>query len=47
MAARQTCPYCRTRFDACLPLKTIGSCMPCSELTDDERQQLAVLTATD
>ncbi|MFD5084339.1 RRQRL motif-containing zinc-binding protein [Kitasatospora sp. NPDC058406] len=46
MAARQTCPICRTRYDHCLPLKTLGSCLPCSELTDDERDQLAALTTT-
>ncbi|WBP92063.1 RRQRL motif-containing zinc-binding protein [Kitasatospora cathayae] len=45
MAARQTCPLCRTRYDACLPLKTLGSCVPCSELSDDERDQLAALTS--
>ncbi|MFD5433744.1 RRQRL motif-containing zinc-binding protein [Kitasatospora sp. NPDC127067] len=44
MAARQTCPLCLTRYDACLPLKTLGSCVPCSELSDDERDQLAALT---
>ncbi|MFE9427792.1 RRQRL motif-containing zinc-binding protein [Kitasatospora sp. NPDC006697] len=46
MAARQTCPVCRTRYPICLPLKTLGSCLPCSELTDAERDQLAALTAT-
>lgn len=45
MAARQTCPICRTRYDHCLPLKSVGSCLPCSELTDDEREQLTALTA--
>ncbi|MEU3495367.1 RRQRL motif-containing zinc-binding protein [Kitasatospora cineracea] len=45
MARRQTCPLCHTRYDHCLPLRTLGSCVPCSELTDDEREQLAVLTA--
>ncbi|WP_327071904.1 RRQRL motif-containing zinc-binding protein [Kitasatospora sp. NBC_01302] len=44
MAARQTCPLCRTRYDHCLPLKTIGSCLPCTDLTDAERDQLAALT---
>ncbi|WP_344441513.1 RRQRL motif-containing zinc-binding protein [Kitasatospora nipponensis] len=44
MAARQTCPVCRTRYDHCLPLKTIGSCLPCADLTDTERDQLAALT---
>ncbi|MFJ6384690.1 RRQRL motif-containing zinc-binding protein [Kitasatospora sp. NPDC092039] len=44
MAARQTCPLCRVRYDACLPLKTLGSCLPCAELSDDEREQLAALT---
>lgn len=46
MAARQTCPLCRTRYDHCLPLKTLGSCLPCSELSEAEREQLAALTAT-
>ncbi|MEU1106574.1 RRQRL motif-containing zinc-binding protein [Streptomyces tibetensis] len=27
MAARQTCPKCRRRYHACLPLKTLGSCL--------------------
>ncbi|WP_043176295.1 RRQRL motif-containing zinc-binding protein [Streptomyces sp. NRRL B-24484] len=45
MAARQTCPVCRTRYSHCLPLRTLGSCLPCSELTDDERDQLAALIA--
>ena len=31
MAARQTCPLCRTRFEFCLPLRTLGSCWSCSE----------------
>jgi hypothetical protein len=30
MAARQSCPVCRVRFDICLPLKTLGSCFGCS-----------------
>lgn len=30
MAARQTCPVCRVRFDYCLPLRTLGSCWGCS-----------------
>ncbi len=46
MAARQTCPICRTRYDHCLPLRSVGSCLPCAELSDDERDQLATLTAT-
>ncbi|MFE4356124.1 RRQRL motif-containing zinc-binding protein [Kitasatospora sp. NPDC056800] len=46
IAARQTCPLCLVRYDACLPLKTLGSCLPCSELSDDERDQLAALTTT-
>ncbi|MEV6209088.1 RRQRL motif-containing zinc-binding protein [Kitasatospora sp. NPDC051914] len=44
MAARQTCPVCRNRYDHCLPLKTLGSCVPCSELSDAERAQLTALT---
>ncbi|MCU7827316.1 RRQRL motif-containing zinc-binding protein [Kitasatospora sp. DSM 101779] len=44
MAARQTCPICQVRHDACLPLKTLGSCLPCSELSETERDQLAALT---
>jgi hypothetical protein len=31
MAARQTCPKCLVRFDACLPLATLGSCWGCSD----------------
>jgi hypothetical protein len=46
MAARQTCPVCRQRYSHCLPLKTLGSCAPCADLTDDERAQLASMTAT-
>ncbi|MEV7238038.1 RRQRL motif-containing zinc-binding protein [Streptomyces sp. NPDC051020] len=30
MATRTTCPVCQVRFDYCLPLKTLGSCWPCS-----------------
>jgi hypothetical protein len=44
MAARQTCPVCRHRYSHCLPLKTLGSCAPCADLTDAERAQLASLT---
>ncbi|MEU3565758.1 RRQRL motif-containing zinc-binding protein [Kitasatospora sp. NPDC006786] len=44
MAKRQTCPLCQVRYDACLPLKTLGCCVPCSELTDAERDLLAALT---
>ncbi|MFE9770025.1 RRQRL motif-containing zinc-binding protein [Streptomyces sp. NPDC005808] len=29
MAARQTCPTCRRRYYACLPLRTQGQCEPC------------------
>ena len=29
MAARQTCPTCRIRYYACLPLRTQGRCDPC------------------
>ncbi|MFJ9380366.1 RRQRL motif-containing zinc-binding protein [Streptomyces sp. NPDC101455] len=29
MAARQTCPECRNRYYACLPLRTLGRCDPC------------------
>ncbi|MFJ9729264.1 RRQRL motif-containing zinc-binding protein [Streptomyces sp. NPDC101209] len=29
MAARQTCPRCRRRYYACLPLRTQGVCDPC------------------
>ena len=31
MAARQTCPRCGVRFEACLPLKSLGSCWACSD----------------
>lgn len=33
MAARQTCPRCRRRYQFCLPLKTIGSCLECHDGT--------------
>ncbi|MFI8007941.1 RRQRL motif-containing zinc-binding protein [Streptomyces sp. NPDC086010] len=33
MAKRSTCPKCRRRFHYCLPLRTIGSCLECSEGT--------------
>ncbi|WP_329501492.1 RRQRL motif-containing zinc-binding protein [Kitasatospora herbaricolor] len=46
MRARSTCPLCTVTYDYCLPLKSIGSCLPCAELTEDEREQLAALTAT-
>ncbi|MDH6107897.1 hypothetical protein P3T36_006356 [Kitasatospora sp. MAP12-15] len=45
MKARQTCPICRVTYEFCLPLKTLGSCLPCSELTDAEREELATLAA--
>jgi len=41
MAARQTCPKCLVRFEACLPLKTLGSCWGCS----DEAAALTELAA--
>lgn len=41
MAARQTCPKCRVRFDACLPLKSIGSCWGCSDEAAELTEQLA------
>jgi hypothetical protein len=31
MAARQTCPKCRRRYYACLPLRTQGCCEPCHQ----------------
>lgn len=31
MAARQTCPRCRRRYYYCLPLKTLGMCVPCHD----------------
>ncbi|MFF1593135.1 RRQRL motif-containing zinc-binding protein [Streptomyces sp. NPDC058286] len=35
MAARQTCPVptCRRRYEFCLPLKTLGSCLECFDGT--------------
>lgn len=33
MAARQTCGTCRRRYFHCLPLKTLGSCLECSDGT--------------
>ncbi|WP_371674781.1 RRQRL motif-containing zinc-binding protein [Streptomyces sp. NBC_00289] len=33
MAARQTCPRCRRRYDACLPLRTLGMCLECFDGT--------------
>jgi hypothetical protein len=35
MAAPQTCPTCRIRYDYCLPLKTLGSCFACSPEAQD------------
>jgi hypothetical protein len=35
MAARQTCPDCGRRYEACLPLKTLGSCWFCAEGAED------------
>ncbi|MGY0071719.1 RRQRL motif-containing zinc-binding protein (plasmid) [Streptomyces sp. QTS137] len=29
MAARTTCPTCRRRYQHCLPLRTLGSCLEC------------------
>jgi ribosomal protein S26 len=31
MAARQTCPRCGRRYYYCLPLKTLGMCVPCHD----------------
>ncbi|MFM9634849.1 MULTISPECIES: RRQRL motif-containing zinc-binding protein [Streptomyces] len=31
MAARQTCPRCRRRYVACLPLTTLESCLECHD----------------
>ncbi|MFG2823354.1 hypothetical protein ACGFX4_28495 [Kitasatospora sp. NPDC048365] len=45
MKARKTCPIYLVTYDYCLPLESIGSCLPCSELSDDEREQLAALTS--
>jgi hypothetical protein len=45
MKARMTCPVCRVTYDFCLPLRSLGSCLPCSELSDEEREQLAALAA--
>ncbi|MEU0119903.1 RRQRL motif-containing zinc-binding protein [Streptomyces bobili] len=36
MAARQTCPRCRRRYFACLPLRTLGSCLECHDGTPAE-----------
>ncbi|MEV6133192.1 RRQRL motif-containing zinc-binding protein [Streptomyces violaceusniger] len=33
MAARQTCPECRRRYQYCLPLRTLGSCLECHDGT--------------
>ncbi|MFI0915296.1 RRQRL motif-containing zinc-binding protein [Streptomyces abikoensis] len=33
MSARQTCPECGTRYPHCLPLKTLGTCLPCHDGT--------------
>ncbi|MGW4651334.1 RRQRL motif-containing zinc-binding protein [Kitasatospora sp. NPDC004289] len=46
MKARSTCPLCQVTYDYCLPLRSLGSCLPCSELTEEEREQLAALTRT-
>ncbi|MFJ4673019.1 RRQRL motif-containing zinc-binding protein [Kitasatospora purpeofusca] len=44
MRARSTCPLCRITYAYCLPLRTLGCCLPCSELTAEERDRLATLT---
>ncbi|GAA2509354.1 hypothetical protein GCM10010406_52250 [Streptomyces thermolineatus] len=31
LAARSTCPVCRTTYSHCLPLRTLGSCAPCAD----------------
>ena len=41
MAARQTCPKCLVRFEACLPLKTLGSCWGCSDESAELAAELA------
>ncbi len=46
MRARSTCPLCKVTYDYCLPLRSLGCCLPCSELTDEEREQLTALTST-
>ncbi|MEV5730301.1 RRQRL motif-containing zinc-binding protein [Streptomyces pharetrae] len=33
MAARQTCPACRRRYQHVLPLRTLGSCLECYDGT--------------
>jgi hypothetical protein len=33
MAKRQTCPKCLRRYYHCLPLKSIGTCLECSDGT--------------
>lgn len=32
MKARRTCPKCHVTYDFCLPLRTLGSCLPCYSL---------------
>ncbi|MGW2548230.1 RRQRL motif-containing zinc-binding protein [Kitasatospora sp. NPDC001574] len=46
MKARSTCPLCKITYPYCLPLRSLGSCLPCSELTEEEREQLTALTST-
>ena len=41
MAARQTCPRCGVRFEACLPLKSLGSCWGCSDESAELAAELA------
>ena len=40
--ARRTCKVCRTTYEYCLP-RSLGCCLPCSELDHQEREQLAGL----
>lgn len=45
MRARRTCPLCGTTYGHCLPLRSLGSCLPCADgLSDAEREQLTTLT---
>ncbi|WP_332010726.1 RRQRL motif-containing zinc-binding protein [Streptomyces uncialis] len=46
MAARQTCPLCSRRYFACIPLKSIGSCLECHDGTPADPHSYTAPPAT-
>lgn len=46
MAARQTCPLCTRRYFACLPLRTLGSCLECHDGTPADPSSYIAVPAT-